>query len=258
MPEPNFRSVGSRQGLDDASEIGRLTDVLSGPLGDVAIRNFRVRPRQARSIESVERILSTAARMMFRQRGFDGISIERVANEAGVTPQAAYRYFKDPDELIRTSLRCFVIRQHERIVMLLSGREIPELTGLARAVADIVLEACGSFMNFPDHVRESTLQEYRQVGYDASAKISGLICKDVGASDVRRSLDGVKMSLAYTAITAVATSLFSQRIPPLRESKIEDILAAVFLSVLQSSGSPFEALREPDCEFDRHGAGDVL
>lgn len=187
----------------------------------------------------------------------ESISIEKVASEAGVTPQAAYRYFKDSDELIRTSLRCFVIREHERVVLLLSGRLISDVAELATAVAEIVAEAFDRFASFPDHVRENVLQEYRQVGFDASTRISGLLCNGVAEPDVRHSLDRVKASLAYTAITAVATSLFSKKIAPLRESKIEDILANLFVSVLRSGSSPFEALREPECEFDS-GSKDEL
>ena len=53
--------------------------------------------------ESRDRIVE-AARFLFRQRGFDGASIDQVMNEAGLTRGAFYAHFDSKDDLIRDVL----------------------------------------------------------------------------------------------------------------------------------------------------------
>ncbi|MGI4812310.1 MAG: TetR/AcrR family transcriptional regulator [Janthinobacterium lividum] len=49
--------------------------------------------------ENRERILEAAARM-FRERGFEGVTVAEIMNDAGLTHGAFYGYFKSKDELI--------------------------------------------------------------------------------------------------------------------------------------------------------------
>lgn len=76
-----------RRSPDAAPIVGKLADILSGPLGPLAFQHLRVRPRQLRSVESVERILSAAAAMTLVHRNMDRISVEKIAAGAGVTPK---------------------------------------------------------------------------------------------------------------------------------------------------------------------------
>jgi AcrR family transcriptional regulator len=242
---------------ENPPRIGGLSDVLSGPLGSLVVRNLRVLPRQVRSIDSVERIISAAAAMTFRQRTTT-ISIEKVSMEAGVTPQAAYRYFKDADDLVEMGLRCIVVREHEQVIRLLSRRVLSDDAEMARAVVGIVIESCVRLSQSPAHLQDAIFRHYRQVGYDASLLISELLCRDVDGTDVRRSLDVVKASVALTMITAVATSFFSRRIVPPQHDRLEDLLANLFVGVLQSGGRSSDAFREMESELDafwRSGAG---
>ena len=246
---PRAADVNGREGADRLPDVGRLADLLSGPLGDFTFRGLRVRPRQARSIDSVERILSAAATMTLRKTSAHPLSIERVASAAGVTPQAAYRYFKDIDELVRTGLRCLVLREHERVITILSGRVLVDEPEMARAIVGLLLESCQRLYRLPAHLRDDVLQEYRQTGYDVALLMAEHLCEGVEAPDIRRSIDVVKMSVALTATTAVATSFFSKRVSPLSESRLEDILADLLIGVLRSGGSASDAFREVGFEF---------
>lgn len=231
----------------DAVRGGASADILSGPLGALAVRNLRVRPRQARSIESVERLLSSAAAMMRDQRILETISVEKISAKAGVTPQAAYRYFKDADELVTTALRCVVVREHERSILMLSHRVLRDGTEMARAVVALVLEAGERLRRHPVHLQAGLLQEYRQCGYDASPLISELICRSADAADIRASLDVVRVSVALTATVAVATS--TMKVLPSPERGLEDMLVTLFVGVLQSDGRAFDAFREMGVDF---------
>lgn len=53
--------------------------------------------------ESRDRVVE-AGRLLFRQRGFDGASIDQVMNEAGLTRGAFYAHFDSKDDLIREVL----------------------------------------------------------------------------------------------------------------------------------------------------------
>ena len=232
--------------------VGKLRDILSGPLGGGVLQHLRTRPRQVRSVESVERLLAAAAATAFAQKNAGHISIEKLSGHAGVTPQAAYRYFKDADELIRTALRCVVIRDHEQMIVLLSRHVLADDAALARVVVGHVLDCCERLHRYPGHLQANVLREYRQVGHDASPLMAELICKDADVADVRHGLDVVKLSVALTATIAVATSTSSKRTFPLRGSKLDDMLANLFVSVLQSAGSAFDNFREMGIAFETY------
>lgn len=231
-------------------DVGKLTDILSGPLGGVAVQHLRVRPRQARSVESVERLLSAGAALAFGHRSVGTLSIERISATAGVTPQAAYRYFRDADELIATALRCVVLRDHEQLVTLMSGRVLSDSSELARTVVGFVLDSCEKLSRFPVHLQTDVIREYRQIGFESSRLMFELICRDVAETDVRYSLDPVKLSVAFTATIAVATSTSPRKMSLRREGKLDDMLAALFVEVLQSAGSAFDAFREMGIGFE--------
>ena len=101
----------------------------------------------------------------------------------------------------------------------------------------------------PTHLQADVLREYRQVGYDASPLMSGLICRPLNAGDIRHSLDAVKVSVALTATIAVATSS-TGKVSPLRGGQLEDMLATLFVGVLQSSANSFDAFREMGVDFE--------
>jgi AcrR family transcriptional regulator len=60
-------------------------------------------PQQARSRESLRRLLQAAAEVL-GQHGLAGATIPRIANHAGLTPGAVYRRFKNKDVLIETMI----------------------------------------------------------------------------------------------------------------------------------------------------------
>jgi AcrR family transcriptional regulator len=59
----------------------------------------RSTPRQQRSREMIDRILTAAAQVL-AEKGYAGLSTNRVAEVAGVSIGSLYRYFADKNELI--------------------------------------------------------------------------------------------------------------------------------------------------------------
>jgi AcrR family transcriptional regulator len=60
-------------------------------------------PQQARSRESLRRLLQAAAEVL-GQHGLKGATIPRIAKHAGLTPGAVYRRFKNKDVLLETMI----------------------------------------------------------------------------------------------------------------------------------------------------------
>ena len=62
-----------------------LRDLAAGPIGELISTAFRVMPRQPRSMETVERLLAAGEAIVKRKRRLDRLTMETVADEAGVT-----------------------------------------------------------------------------------------------------------------------------------------------------------------------------
>jgi AcrR family transcriptional regulator len=71
-------------------------------------------PQQARSRESLRKLLKAAAEVL-GQHGVEGTTIPRIAAHAGLTPGAIYRRFNDKDALLETMVLGILDRQDERL-----------------------------------------------------------------------------------------------------------------------------------------------
>jgi AcrR family transcriptional regulator len=71
-------------------------------------------PQQARSRESLRKLLKAAAEVM-GQHGVDGATIPRIARHAGLTPGSVYRRFPDKEALLETVVLGILERQDERL-----------------------------------------------------------------------------------------------------------------------------------------------
>ena len=77
-----------------------MTEVPAGPVEGPARRPGR--PRSARA----ERAILDAASDLLLERGFQGMSVEEVAERAGVGKATIYRRWASKDELVRTAVCC--------------------------------------------------------------------------------------------------------------------------------------------------------
>ncbi len=71
-------------------------------------------PKQARSRESLRKLLKAAAEVL-GQHGVDGATIPRIAAHAGMTPGAVYRRFRDKEALLEAVILGILERQTERL-----------------------------------------------------------------------------------------------------------------------------------------------
>jgi AcrR family transcriptional regulator len=69
------------------------------------------------------------------------LTLESIASEAGVTPQAAYRYFGDVDDLILLAVRRVEASEHERLLGFMMVRDLDSEADLANAAVAFVIRA---------------------------------------------------------------------------------------------------------------------
>ncbi len=106
----------------------------------------RRQPMQERSQETVRRILDAAARLI-EERPLDEITTNRIAEAAGLTIGALYRFFPDREAVIRAILLSFIERCRERVVAYLvevkpATREVMA-DGLIDLYVDFMIEEPG-------------------------------------------------------------------------------------------------------------------
>lgn len=102
--------------------------------------NSRRRPVQARSLDTVERILDAAASVL-RDRGYHDCSTNRIADAAGVSKGSLYQYFADKDDVLTAlaeRIACGITTQISREIETNIG---PDWRVLANAVLVAVFNA---------------------------------------------------------------------------------------------------------------------
>src|SRR5579864_7422098 len=93
----------------------------------------RNKPRQERSGATVDAILQATARVL-RRDGYDKLSTNRVAVEAGVSIGSLYQYFPNKEALVAA-----LIDKHRNAMMSVFYERMAEVRGAGVAVAARVL-----------------------------------------------------------------------------------------------------------------------
>jgi AcrR family transcriptional regulator len=93
----------------------------------------RLAPKQARSRDSFEKLL-TAAREVVAEMGLEGATIPRIAARAGLSPGAIYRRFPDKDALLQSVVLKTLQESDDATKLLLESEEVANLTLESRAI----------------------------------------------------------------------------------------------------------------------------
>lgn len=211
-----------------------LLDLASGPLGYLITSSCRVMPRQARAVVSVERLLAAAERIVRQRRRIDVLSIETVAAQAGVTPQAAYRYFADIHELITLAVRRILVVEHERLLDFISAQAFETETELAIAAVAFIIRAFRMLERAPPSLSHTLLKGYFDVCYDACWILSDLLQDRLarqGGPCARLGM--VELAAGLTATTAMARLFALKDAALLGQPGAQRTMLASFIGALQ-------------------------
>jgi len=211
-----------------------LRDIAAGPIGELISTAFRVMPRQPRSMETVERLLAAGEAIVKRKRRLDRLTMETVADEAGVTPQAAYRYFGDVHALILLGMRRVQAIEHERLLAFMTAQAFDTEADLANAAVAFVIQAYQGMARIPATMRDRIARDYFDICYDVLWKVSEAIHSDmVRRGDSCAGVGVMQLAAGLTAVAAVAKSLLLRDIALLRQPGAQLMLVDIFLGALR-------------------------
>lgn len=187
-----------------------------------------MRVTREKAIENRERILASAARL-FREKGFDGVGVDAIMEDAGLTHGGFYRHFRSKEDLAAEAVASgFAVNAAEQkacatfaelVATYLSPAHRDDPGGgcaLAALGSDIARQGPKVRRCMTDHVRQSV---ERLAGRRASAgrrqqalaSLSGL----VGALVLARAVDDPALS---DEILAAARAVLGARGAPRRMS----------------------------------------
>ncbi|HUI19458.1 MAG TPA: TetR/AcrR family transcriptional regulator [Methylocella sp.] len=260
VDEPRYRSIeqraqlvgggnltdsdpsGLRDALDRLEQVDvwtlatsrSLRDLAAGPIGELISTAFRVVPRQPRSMETVERLLAAGEAIIKRKRRLDSLTMETVAEEAGVTQQAAYRYFGDVHALILLAMRRVQVVEHERLLTFMTAQSFETDADLANAAVAFVIQAYQDMARIPAAMRDRIARDYYDICYDVLWRISeGIHGAMAQRGDPCAGTDVIRLAAGFTAVAAVAKSLFLRDIALLRQPGAQLMMVDIFLGALR-------------------------
>jgi AcrR family transcriptional regulator len=211
-----------------------LGDLAAGPADALISTAFRVAPRQSRSIGTVERLLAAGEGIVKRTRRLDNVTLEAVAEEAGVTPQAAYRYFRDIDDLILLAMRRVLAVEHERLLAFITAQVFETEADLANATVAFITQAYQEMARIPAAMRDRIARDYHDISYDLLWKVAETIHVAMARrGDPCAGIGAMRLTAGLTAVVAVAKSLFLRDIALLNEPGAQLMMVGVFLGALR-------------------------
>ena len=195
---------------------------------------LRSRPVQTRSQEMVSRILDATAQVL-TARGYDGLSTNRVAEQAGVSIGSLYRYFEDKEQLVEqlrrrvndellAELTESMIRSSElepyagtRTVLVTLVEGLERHRGVMRALIDGV--PMGSQANRLPEV-ERQLSQFARLG--VASRLPGLPRAEIEA----------RLYLAMGMTLNACLRIALERPPELDRERLIDLVASMLLAGL--------------------------
>lgn len=191
-------------------------------------------PRQPRSMETVERLLAAGEAIVKRKRRLDNLTMETVADEAGVTAQAAYRYFGDVHGLILLGMRRVQAVEHERLLAFMTATAFGTEADLANAAVAFVIQAYEGMAKIPATLRDRIARDYFDICYDVLWKVSEAIHTEmVRRGDPCAGVGVLPLAAGFTAVVAVAKSLLLRDITLLRQPGAQLMMVDIFLGALR-------------------------
>ena len=73
-----------------------------------------MRVTREKAAENRARIVAAAARL-FREKGFDGVGVDAIMDEVGLTHGGFYRHFRSKDDLEAEAVECGLVASAEQL-----------------------------------------------------------------------------------------------------------------------------------------------
>jgi AcrR family transcriptional regulator len=100
------------------------------------------RRTQAERTETTRGALMAAARRLFTEKGYEGVSAEEIVREAGVTRGALYHHFGGKAELLEAVYERLEAESTERVARIVLGSELESPMEAMKAGVEAFLDEC--------------------------------------------------------------------------------------------------------------------
>lgn len=113
-----------------------------------------------------------AAKRLFPRHGFDGVSMDQIAAEAGVSKLTVYSHFKDKDALFRETVRAKIEEQLPEALFLadLKGPLRKQLRSIAQGFFELVLSEESIAMHRMIHAQSTSDPRLGRAFWEAGAE----------------------------------------------------------------------------------------
>jgi AcrR family transcriptional regulator len=175
------------------------------------------RRSQAQRSEATRNALIAAARRLFTERGYDGVSAEEIVREAGVTRGALYHHFGGKAQLLEAVYERLEAESTERVARIVLGSELHSPVEAMKAGIEAFLDECAE-------------PELRQIAlHDAPAVLGWDRWREIGAAN---GLGLIEASLAATAHLLLgaldeAAMLVARSDDPVSRAEVTAVLVAL-------------------------------
>lgn len=190
-------------------------------------------------MESVERMLAAVERLIRRARSVDGLTLEAVAQEAHVTPQAAYRYFRDIDDVIRLFARRVQTVEHELLMTALVEPRFETERDLAEAAVAFVVDAFRQVAAVPGRIRDQLVRDYSGICHGLIWTISETVCATMARrGDPCARIGVVPLNCALVAVISIAVSFCVRDDRLIASSSSHAVMLDLFIAAIGSASRP--------------------
>jgi len=220
------------------------TPRLTGFETDLREGDLRQAPVQARSRESLARLLATAQAALARDGAVGRLTLEGIARDAGLAYPSAYRYVPDLHALIRMGVRRWQEQMNLRFLAFLRERDFPDAVALAEAMVDFTIAR--ALMPTPlgkALVYKVLLRHYHQVRPEAVAAFVDCLIDSLPAECVCRAIGATRLIAGILAMAALTRAICLEDANQLRQPATRGLILAVVLGALQAP--PWPEAAEP-------------
>jgi AcrR family transcriptional regulator len=197
-------------------------------------RLTRTPPIQARAIETVSRLVAAVStRLRLGQSG--PLSLRGLASEAGVTSQAAYRYFHDLDHLMTFTFRCWRIQSVKSVCDEIGAARFETREELAHFLAEATIDKFETLLQLGPFRAGApgpwALETPHDVWWVCAARLCG--GKPV-RDDALAGIETRALAFAGAALDSAVRELSLARLDPGAEAQARSRLGHLALAVLES------------------------
>jgi AcrR family transcriptional regulator len=203
-------------------------DLLAGPVGVPLAGAFRGKPRDAKDLETIDRLLEAAETIMLRQGALDHQSLDEVAHAARIPQRTAHRYFKDLDDLLHFGVWRILAIEHQNFLNVMVSHPFESRSDVALAIVDFVTRTAQDRPGLTRTMNQQIRRDAHVFTCESAWSLADAICVATprpGWPCTEVGPEALAVGLAATASSAWA---FMERGAPRRDaSPIEDRLLPI-------------------------------